>query len=414
MVTEQRTVHGSVAIVGSGPSGCYTAAALRKSAPEVEIVVFDSLHTPYGLVRHGIAPDHQGMKAVTRQFDRIFADGHVRFVGGVHIGRDLTLSDLQNHFDAVVVATGLPEDRPLSVPGADLPGVVGSGEIVRLLNAHPFARLRTTSALPKRGLGSEIAIIGTGNVAIDVVRLLAKSRAELHGSDVDDGARDLLRPDQIRRVRIFGRGPATAAKWDPSMLRELAGVARIDLTIDGVAFVTESATVAPTSTDATAEPLLVDVQFDFTLEQLTSSAAGALEVHGHGRDMSSVVIEADTVITAIGFVDTAKPIGDVDLPVLSRRVRTVGGCGTGVLGSLAQNRKAGQEAAAAILKTLGTLTHPRSGWSGLSARVPSQHTDYVAWKRIDEAEQARAGTDRCRRKFSTQEELLAAAFTAAP
>lgn len=383
---------GSVVIVGSGPSGCYTAAAIRKAAPTTEVVVIDALPTPFGLVRHGVAPDHQGMKSVTRQFDRVFRDGGARFVGGVRIGDDVSFNELTEHFDAVVVATGLPDDRPLDVPGADLPGVYGAGRIVRLLNSHPDADLRAGGVVPATGLGSDVAVVGTGNVAIDVVRLLAKPASELIGSDIDDDARALLCSQDVRRVQIFGRGTAEQAKWDASMLRELAAVSTVTLTVDGV-LIGDPATATPS--------VQVDARFGVRLERIAASREH-LDVTFDAAGASEVA-RFDSIITAVGFVGSLTPVPDTG----GSRVFTVGGCGSGVLGNLASNRKAAHATAAAVLTSLSAGGARRAGWASFEAVLPRSVVDWSGWQRIDAAETARADAERCRRKFFSREELHA-------
>ena len=163
------TTHSpTVVVVGSGPSGCYTAQFLRKQWPAADITVLDRLPVPFGLVRYGVAPDHQGTKAVDRQFDRLFTRDGVRFVGNVEVGGPVTVDQLRAAFDVVVLATGVSGDRPLGVPGAELAGVHGAGRLTRLLNDHPDEQH------PVAPLGPRVVVVGNGNVALDVVRLLAK------------------------------------------------------------------------------------------------------------------------------------------------------------------------------------------------------------------------------------------------
>ncbi|MEO8557851.1 MAG: FAD-dependent oxidoreductase, partial [Rhodospirillales bacterium] len=132
----------SIAIVGSGPSGFYAVDGLARALPGCRIDIIDRLKTPYGLVRHGVAPDHQGTKAVARQFERLALKPGVRFLGGIELGRDISLEELRRHYDAVVLATGATQDRKLGIAGEDLPGVFGSWHFVGWYNGHPdFAAL---------------------------------------------------------------------------------------------------------------------------------------------------------------------------------------------------------------------------------------------------------------------------------
>ena len=185
------------AIVGSGPAGFYTAEALAKSyGDQARIDIIDRYAVPYGLIRFGVAPDHQSLKAVAKRYDKVAEGDNVRFVGNVAVGADVAIDDLTKLYDAVVLATGAPHDRKLGIPGEDLPGVVGSAAFVGWYNGHPdFADL----APP---LDAEsVAVVGNGNVALDVARILAKTSAELAGSDIVRHAAE----------------PTTPGRYSPSM-----------------------------------------------------------------------------------------------------------------------------------------------------------------------------------------------------
>ena len=173
-----------VAVIGSGPSGFYTVSNLLKQTDlVVEVDVFDRLPTPYGLVRAGVAPDHQGTKAVIRQFARLFERQGVTFTGNLCVGdddlADLSFAELRGLFDAVVLATGLSEDRRLGLVGEEARGVYGSGAVTRFWNDHPSDQALTPE------FGTRVVVVGNGNVALDVVRLLAKGTDDFNGSDFD-------------------------------------------------------------------------------------------------------------------------------------------------------------------------------------------------------------------------------------
>ena len=198
----------NIAIIGAGPAGYYAAeAALKKWGGTARIDIIDRLPTPYGLIRAGVAPDHQSIKAVTRRYEATNLGAGVRFVGNVMVGRDVSVAELLALYDAVVLSVGAPHDKPLGIPGDDLPGVIGSAAFVGWYNGHPdFADL----AVPLSHHGA--AIIGNGNVAIDCARILAKTVPELAISDIAQHAVDALQHSAIRDIHIVGRrGPHQAS-----------------------------------------------------------------------------------------------------------------------------------------------------------------------------------------------------------
>ena len=217
-----------VAVIGSGPAGYYTAEGLARLFGEaVRVDIIDRSPAPYGLIRSGVAPDHQSIKAVARRFEATALGDNVRFMGNVDVGRDVTVAELLALYDAVVLATGAPTDKPLGVPGDDLPGVIGSAAFVGWYNGHPdFAGL--DPALE----GAEVVIVGAGNVALDVARILAKTRAEFLGSDITAHALDRLDAHGVRRVTILARRGPHQIAMTPKELGELAQLSRAAPVVD--------------------------------------------------------------------------------------------------------------------------------------------------------------------------------------
>ena len=171
----------SVAIVGSGPSGFYTAEALAKAEADVEVDIIERLPAPHGLIRYGVAPDHQTTKNVSRAFDKTAGRSEVEYFGNIDIGRDLSLQELRDTYDAVVLAVGSPYDRKLGIPGEDKAGVIGSAEFVGWYNGHPdFCDINPHLDTPN------VVVVGNGNVAIDCARVLCKTREELAPSSRRD------------------------------------------------------------------------------------------------------------------------------------------------------------------------------------------------------------------------------------
>lgn len=217
-----------IAIVGSGPAGFYAAGHLLRSAePAVEVDMFERLPTPYGLVRAGVAPDHPNIKAVTRVYDRTAAQPGFRFYGNVDFGADLSHDDLSGHYHAVVYAVGAQTDRQLGIPGEDLPGSWAATEFVAWYNAHPDYRELEFDLSHERA-----AVIGNGNVAMDVARMLALTPEELARTDVADHALEALAESKVREIYVLGRrGPAQAAFTNPEIL-ELGEMSDADAVVD--------------------------------------------------------------------------------------------------------------------------------------------------------------------------------------
>lgn len=208
-----------VAIVGSGPSGFYAAEALLRSGRSVHISMFERLPAPFGLVRYGVAPDHPKLKEPIQVYDRIARTEEFEFFGNVHIGVDVSVEDLRAHYDAVILASGAQADRPLDIPGENLPGSHSALEFVGWYNGHPDFRDRSFD------LSGEVAVvIGQGNVAADLCRMLAKPIDELRSTDVAEHALDALARSKIREIYIIGRRGPAQAKFTSKELRELGEI----------------------------------------------------------------------------------------------------------------------------------------------------------------------------------------------
>lgn len=216
-----------VAIIGSGPSGFYAADHLQKQKFSVEIDMYDRLPTPYGLVRGGVAPDHQKIKSVTKVYDRIALQPNFRFYGNVEFGKDITYEDIARHYHAVIFATGAQTDKQLGIPGEDLLGSHPATEFVAWYNAHPDFRDYEFD------LSAEsVAVIGVGNVAMDVVRILAQTPEELETTDIADYALDALRSSNIKYIYVLGRrGPAQSAFTNPE-IKELGELLDAEVVVD--------------------------------------------------------------------------------------------------------------------------------------------------------------------------------------
>ena len=227
-----------VAIIGSGPAGFYTVSNFaRQKEVAVEIDMFDRLATPFGLVRGGVAPDHQKDKSVTRAYDKSAQKANFRFYGNVEYGGDITLDDLKAHYHQIIFTSGAPNDRNLGVPGEDLAGSHSATEFVAWYNGHPDFAGREFDLSQKA-----VAVIGIGNVAVDVARILCRTDEELRATDMADYAIDALKSSAVEDVYMFGRrGPAQAA-FTPPEIKELGELIDADVII-----MDEEATLDPFS-----------------------------------------------------------------------------------------------------------------------------------------------------------------------
>ncbi|HEY2078166.1 MAG TPA: FAD-dependent oxidoreductase [Streptosporangiaceae bacterium] len=226
-----------VAVVGSGPAGLYTAEALIKQAAALDpprairVDVIDRLPTPYGLVRYGVAPDHKSIKSIAEYLRNVLEHDGVSFIGGVHLGDDVTREELLASYDAVVYATGAMRDRHLGIPGEDLPGSVAATDFVNWYCGHPDVDPVAFS------LDAEsVAVIGVGNVAVDVARILIRNPAELRETDVSQPVLDALVASKVREVHMIGRRGPAQAKFTTKELRELGELDGVDIVVgDGEA-----------------------------------------------------------------------------------------------------------------------------------------------------------------------------------
>ena len=217
-----------IAIIGSGPAGFYAAGHLLKDGPEtLEVDMFERLPTPWGLVRSGVAPDHPKIKSVTRIYEKTAAHPRFRYFGNVELGRDISRDELAEHYHAIVYATGSPADRPLGIPGEDLPGSHPATDFVGWYNGHPDFPDHDFDLSAERAV-----VIGNGNVALDVARMLTLTHEELAVTDIADHALEALDASNVQEIVVVGRrGPAQAAFTNPE-LRELGELADADVVVD--------------------------------------------------------------------------------------------------------------------------------------------------------------------------------------
>ncbi len=217
-----------IAVIGSGPAGFYAAGELfRQQSWDIKVDMFERLPTPFGLVRGGVAPDHQKIKSVTKIYSRIAENENFRFFGNVEFGRDIKQSDLLEHYDAVIYTVGSPADRALGIPGEDLSGSHSATEFVAWYNGHPDFREHKFDLSVKYAF-----VIGMGNVALDVARILAKNPEELAETDIADYALKALRKSQLEDIWLVGRRGPLQAAFSPVELREFLELPEADVVIE--------------------------------------------------------------------------------------------------------------------------------------------------------------------------------------
>lgn len=413
----------SIAVIGSGPSGCYLAQSLRRSLPQAEITIYDRLASPFGLIRYGVAPDHQSTKSIQSQFARLFERDNVRFAGNIEVGRDVSLDQLRSAHHIVVLAAGLPADRAVGVPGEDLPGVYRAGPLTRLFNAHPLE----SGGVPK--LGKSVAIIGGGNVSIDVVRLLVKLPKDFVNSDIDDAVLAEYAQAPVTRINLICRSTITNAPSDPVMLAELGRIGGIRFLCADQLEVADDAPRTALARSKSIEGLLeldpgpdtrVEVAFHFGWAPVSINGDGrvqGVELRSVSDDRPNNHLDADSVITAVGFdfddgdwhglgaLEASSETGILDLGLY----RT-GWIRRGSRGTIAENRSCAKAVAEEIMAHVASLgQQPKPGYGGLPEDVHTRAVDFAAWKRLDSAETDAASMDRTRRKFPSHDHMVAVA-----
>jgi len=214
-----------VAVIGAGPAGIYAADILTKSEVDVTIDILDRDPTPFGLIRYGVAPDHPRIKEIIKALKRVLSNDHIRFFGNVNYGADLKLDHLQQFYDAVIFATGARRDRDLELPGIDLKGSYGAADFVAWYDGHPDARRDWPLE------AETVAVLGAGNVALDVARMLAKTADELLVTEIPDNVEAGIRANRAKDIHVFARRGPAQVKFTPMELRELGHSPNIDVIV---------------------------------------------------------------------------------------------------------------------------------------------------------------------------------------
>jgi ferredoxin--NADP+ reductase len=450
-----------VAIVGAGPAGAFAAACLLRARGDAEIDLFERLPTPWGLLRGGVAPDHQEIKRLEDTFDRQTLGRGCRFLGNVEVGVDVSHAELMRHYTAVVYATGAQTDKSLGIPGEDLPGSCAATEFVAWYNGHPDYRDLEFDLSAQRAV-----VIGNGNVAADVTRMLTLSAGELERTDVADHALEALRESRIEEVIVLGRrGPAQAA-FTSAELRELGRLEGVDLRVDPAdveldpvsrQWLDEEGTFTARKNvellrEFAARPERPDVRrriwlrflrspvelrgagkveaIDVRRNEIVRSGEGALRAQAVDEGVET--IECGLVLRSVGY--RAVPLPDVPfderyfvLPNERGRVLTangeplpgvyaVGWIKRGPTGILGTNKRDAEETVRCLAEDLGAGAlppPPNAAREQIDALLAERKPDLVTaegWRAIDGHERERGrGEQRPRVKLASREELLSRA-----
>lgn len=444
-----------VAVVGAGPAGFYTAGELFKQDFDCAIDMYNRLPTPYGLVREGVAPDHQTIKAVTRVFDRIGADENFRFFGNVTVGRDISVEELRRSYHAIVYAVGAQSDRRLGVPGEDLEGSDPATIFVGWYNGHPECADLTFELSHERAV-----VIGNGNVAVDVARILARDRDELATTDIADHALRALREGGVREVLMLGRRGPAQAKFTSAELKEFGELKNVDVRVDPAQLELDEESRALVEAErrvrrnveileefAAREPrdcrCTIELRFFASVVEILGSDGkveavrveeNRLEPDDHGR-MRAVgtgeteIVECGLVLRSIGYRGEPLPGVPFDdrrgvIPNVAGRVTetpggpprareyAVGWIKRGPTGIIGTNKRDAVETVQSMAEDVATLRgaeidpdpdRPRRLLEERDVRVVTLED----WRRIDAAEVARGEPEgRPRNKFVRVEEML--------
>jgi len=428
----------SVAIIGAGPSGFYAAEALLQNGIDVQIDIIERLPTPFGLVRAGVAPDHQNTKQVIHRFEDTAVQDVVRFFGNVEVGRDVALNELRQVYDAVILAVGAPMDRDLGIPGENLPNVFGASTFVGWYNGHPdFCDLN-----PDLDTASAI-VIGNGNVALDIARVLVRSADELAASDIADYALHAIQASPIRDVFILGRRGPADTKFTPQELREMSQLSEADPVIE-VSSISDNGDHAPPRERRAKEKILnifrsfehvtphsekKRVHFCFFTKPVEILGTQRVEAIRTEQTMykqdqligtgSSTVMPCGLVVSAIGYRGSPLP----GIPYDPRRglfinedgridagLYAVGWAKRGPTGVIGTNRPDGLRCAEQIIADMSETAGSRPARIRLKALLESRNVQVVTfedWLKLDAAEVSAAESPAPRLKFTSFADMLA-------
>ncbi len=428
----------NVAVIGAGPSGFYTVDALLKGDQDVRVDIIERLPTPFGLIRGGVAPDHQTTKKVARVYEKTALRDGVGYYGNVEVGRDVTMAELQEIYDAVVLAVGAPRDRKLGIPGEDKTGVFGSADFVGWYNGHPDF----TDLQPDLDTGT-VVVIGQGNVAVDVARVLVKTPEEMTETDIADHAADAVEASPITDVYMVGRRGPIEAKFTNVELREMGKLDDCQPVIDPDQLPDEvtgdwsdrdkrlkDRNLATMKEFPDVDPAGKSKRVHFTFYAKPVEILGGDKVEGirmehtrveDGRSVGTgefFEVDCGLVIPAIGYFSDPFPgvPFDADNGIVVHEegrvgdgVYAVGWIKRGPTGVIGTNKPDGDIAATQIFEDVAEGSKPgREALEALLAERDVRCLTYQNWESIDAAEVAAAKPGAPRRKFVTIDSMIAA------
>ncbi|WP_417594481.1 FAD-dependent oxidoreductase [Oceanospirillum sp.] len=427
-----------IAIVGSGPAGCFMAELLSRKIDDCQIDIIERLPSLFGLVRAGVAPDHQGTKNVTRQFERTLEKPNIRVLANLTVGKDISYETLKQFYDLIIFATGASRDRTLDIAGEELSGIYGSSHFVGWYNGHPDSHQP-----PPTLLGPSVAIIGHGNVALDIARLLAKTPEEKVNTDICQSAMEAINQSDIRDIFLIGRGSPEQAKFTPPELAELKDLSNAIPLIESCD-IPESPSADLEQREARAKQMNLDlfreftqnvtpdlsektrIHFLFNLSPLSIQGVGGkvsclnLKQTSPGKSEKNLSVPVNTLISAIGYRSdpiTGVPFDDSngrlihESGLVENGVYVTGWCRRGPTGVIPTNRADALEISKRILNDLdnGVIPSGKPGRKAMDQFIKDhqlQVLSYADWKIIDNAEQSAAQGEKPREKFISTADMI--------
>ena len=429
----------SVAIVGSGPGGMYVAQALQEKQPGCKIDIIEKLPTPFGLIRGGVAPDHQHTKRVDRKYAQTIEGGpNIRYLGNIELGKDISLGELEDIYDAVVLAYGAPYDNRLGIPGENKGNVFGSNEFVGWYNCHPEFR----DLNPNLNIKSAV-VIGVGNVAVDVARVLARTPAEMATTDIASFAMEAIHASPLENISMVGRRGPLEASFTNTELKELGALQDATTVVDG-SIIPDSAPAEMEDRERKVKDRILETLRDLSLAETGTKRrtinvafyASPIEIRG-GNQIESLLMEknrvedgkcigtgetfeipCDLLVTCIGSRAEAiegvpfnenRGIAKTEDGRAKPRVYAAGWLKRGASGTIGTNRLDSYAVTDLMISEFNGDTRPGpNAMDKLIAERSMKTVDYTDWLKLKDLEESAASDGAPRKKFTTVAEMILA------